>query len=142
MKKTTLVVLAGLLLSGCGSGDIAGVGYYNIPGATEYLTFYIDHASELNLTEKQEKDLRDLRENTLKDADHRGVELRMLNRELRDILKSDNVDTAGGEERIRTLTAGLSEMGIAYVKAVAEGKRILTTQQLKTARELQDKLGY
>lgn len=141
MMKLFFVLVVGLLLAGCGKGDIAGVGYYDIPGANEYLTFYVDHVEELQLTKQQEQTLRQLRTDTLKDADHRGVELRILNRELRDILKADDVDVPGAEQRIKKLIVGVGDLGISYVQAVAKAKKVLTPQQLKAAKELQERLG-
>lgn len=100
------------------------------------VTFFITHREELDLSDSQVAQLKSIREQFRKISARLNADIETAHEELSDILKEDEIKVAEAEEKIKKLCTLEGELRIEFSRAIAEGKKVLTKEQLKKAKEL------
>lgn len=122
-----------------GQGEIAGLDVTSYGNLKEFMGYYLNRREELALTPDQIEKIKQIRESYRKDVSAQEADIKVASADLSDLLQEDRVNVAESDEQIRQIALKGQEIGMKYVRAVAEVKKLLTPSQLEKARKLMEK---
>jgi Spy/CpxP family protein refolding chaperone len=93
------------------------------------ISFMLDHRDELGLNPDQTSRLETLRQSFSRDAVKRDADIRIAEMDLSALLDKDPLDMAKVEAKIRELSQLRTELRIARLKTIEQGKAVLTAEQ-------------
>jgi len=136
-----MIVLAfAVAFSACsGQGDFAGLDVTAYGNLKEMMIYYLNRREELGLTPEQVEKIKSIRENYRKEVALQEADLKVALNDLSDLLQEDRVNVPESDEQVREVARKGEEIGMKYVRAVAEVKKLLTPAQLQKARKLMEK---
>ncbi|MBI3610221.1 MAG: periplasmic heavy metal sensor [Nitrospirae bacterium] len=108
-------------------------------GQRGIVSFFIEHKEELGLTPDQVSRLKAVREGFRKTAARIGADLETAYEQFHDLMQEDEIKLAAVEAASKKIESLESERRIEFAKAIAEGKKALSKDQLKKAKELRQK---
>jgi Spy/CpxP family protein refolding chaperone len=94
-----------------------------------WLTIMLHHRSELGLTPEQVSRLETLRGEFARDAIRRDADIRIAEMDLVALLDQEPADLAKVEAKVRELAQLRAELRIARLRAIEQGKTLLTAEQ-------------
>jgi Spy/CpxP family protein refolding chaperone len=97
----------------------------------------LKHREELKLSPEQVQKLEDVRNEFERNARNKDDELRRAERELDDLQKSDSVDLKQAESKVRQVERLRADQRLARLRAVEQGKSILSQEQRDRLRDMQ-----
>jgi Spy/CpxP family protein refolding chaperone len=100
------------------------------------LTMMLSHAQELGLNAEQEKKLRDLRTEFLKESVRRTADIRVAQIELESLLEQEQWDVAKLEPKVKQIATLQGDLRATRIKALAAGRALLTAEQLGKLKQL------
>lgn len=101
-----------------------------------WLTMALHHREKLGLSADQTKTLESLRSEFEKQAIRQSAEIQVAETELADLLRAEPVDLAKVEAKLRQLESARTDLRLARIKTLAEGKAALTPEQRKKLESL------
>ena len=108
-------------------------------GQRGIISFFIEHKEELGLTNDQVTRLKAIREGFRKTAARIGADLETTYEQFHDLVQEDEIKLAEVETASKRIEALEAERRIEFAKAIADGKKVLSKDQLKKAKELRQK---
>lgn len=119
-----------------GQGGMMGGMMHGMPGsmrragpAERPLTLALQHRDQLGLSAEQVQRLEALRSEFQKETIRRSADLQVAELELGELLRQDPVDLAKAEAALRKLEGLRTELRLARLKAIEQGKAVLTPEQ-------------
>jgi len=100
------------------------------------LSLALRHRAELGLSADQVKTLEELVERFRKDAEGRVSQVESAEQELAGLLKSDPVDMAGVESKVRAIETLRGDLRLARIRTIAQGRAALSPEQRTKLEEL------
>ena len=100
------------------------------------ISFMLSHREELKLSPEQVRKLEDVRNDFERGARKNDEDLRRTERELEDLQRADSVDLKQGEAKVREAERLRADQRIARMRAVEQGKSILTQEQRDRLRDM------
>jgi LTXXQ motif family protein len=100
------------------------------------ISYMLSHREELKLSPEQVRKLEDVRSDFDRGARKNDEDLRRAERELDDLQKSDSVDLKQAEAKVREVERLRADQRIARIRAVEQGKSILTQEQRERLRDM------
>lgn len=97
-------------------------------------------AEELELTEQQRDQLRQIRLSTQKEVIERRAKMRILRLELRELLRADQPDRKAIEEKTKQIGELRTQIDLARVNGRVSAKSVLTAEQKAKMKELRKRL--
>ena len=94
------------------------------------------HFHDLDLNDKQLKELRNIESTTLKDLIRKKADKRIFEIELHELLDNEIVDTKAVKEKFRQIALIESEMQLTVIESMERMKAVLTPAQLNTLKKL------
>jgi Spy/CpxP family protein refolding chaperone len=131
------VVVAGLL--GHGRSVFADEEREYGHGQRGIVSFFIEHKEELGLSADQVSRLKAIREGFRKTAARLDADLETAYEQFHDLMQEDEIKPAEVETASRQIASLENERRIEFAKAIAEGRKVLSKDQLKKAKELRQK---
>lgn len=98
--------------------------------------YMLSHREELKLTPEQVKKLEGLRSDFERDARKKQDDLRAAEKGLDDLTRSDSVDLKQAEAKVREIERLRADQRIARIRAVEQGKSILSQEQRDRLRDM------
>ena len=95
----------------------------------------------LGLDENQKKDIREIKDSTMKNTIRKRADLEIARVDLRAMLQRDQVDMKAVEAKLKEMASLQTETRLAWIKAVQEIKEKLTPEQRKKFNELRKEHG-
>jgi|GEM_PF-6514126 len=142
MKRpyATLLLLFFMVFSACsGEGSFAGLDVTAYGNLKELMGLYLNRREELALTPQQVEQIKTIRDDFRHQVASQEAELRLAYAELSDLLQEDRTNLVASDVKIRQIAQKGEEIGMKYVRAVSETKKLLTPDQLEKARILMEK---
>jgi Spy/CpxP family protein refolding chaperone len=99
------------------------------PAERPLITIMLHHRTELGLSPDQITRLEALRGDFTREAIRRGADIRIAELDLASLLAQDAVDLAKAEAKMREVAQLRADLRIARLRAVEQGKAILTSEQ-------------
>jgi Spy/CpxP family protein refolding chaperone len=101
------------------------------PSAAErpVISLMLEHRDELGLTPDQASRLETLRQTFSRDAVRRDADIRIAEMDLAGLLDKEPLDLAKVETKIKELAQLRAELRIARLRAIEQGKAVLTAEQ-------------
>jgi Spy/CpxP family protein refolding chaperone len=99
------------------------------PADRPWLTIMLDHRSELGLAPEQVSRLEALRGEFARDAIRRDADIRIAEMDLVALLDQEPADPAQVEAKVREVAQLRAELRIARLRAIEQGKTLLTAEQ-------------
>ena len=99
------------------------------PAERPLITIMLHHRTELGLSPDQVTRLETLRSDFTREAIRRGADIRIAEVDLAALLEQDTVDLAKVETKIREVAQLRADIRIARLRAVEQGKAVLTSEQ-------------
>jgi len=130
--------MMGPQMMGPGHGMMGGAG---APAERPLITFMLQHKEELGLSTEQVRSLETLRSSFQKEATDRMAEIEAAEAELQGLLKQAPVDLTKVEETLRRIEALRTALRLGRIKAIEQGKTLLSAEQQKTLQALLEKGG-
>ncbi len=112
-------------MMGPGMGVMRGMA----PQGQPWLTIMLDHRRELGLSAEQVGTLFDLRERFQEVAQEKAQAIARAEAELNEMLGPQQVDLAAAEAKLKQIEALRTELQVARLKTIEEGKQLLTPEQ-------------
>ena len=106
------------------------------PGERPLITLMLGWRQELGLSAAQIESLERLRAEFQRDAIRRDADLRVAEMDLAALLRTDTVDLAAAEAKVREIERLRAEARLARIRAIEEGKMQLTVEQRAKLRTL------
>ncbi|MBI1964571.1 MAG: periplasmic heavy metal sensor [Candidatus Rokubacteria bacterium] len=106
------------------------------PGERPLITLMLGWRQELGLSAAQIESLERLRTEFQRGAIRRDADLRVAEMDLAALLRTDTVDLAAAEAKVREIERLRAETRLARIRAIEEGKAQLTVEQRATLRTL------
>jgi len=106
------------------------------PGERPLITLMLGWRQELGLSAAQIESLERLRAEFQRDAIRRDADLRVAEMDLAALLRTDTVDLAAAEAKVREIERLRAETRLARIRAIEEGKMQLTVEQRAKLRTL------
>ena len=106
------------------------------PGERPLITLMLGWRQELGLSAAQIERLERLRAEFQRDAIRRDADLRVAEMDLAALLRTDTVDLAAAEAKVREIERLRAETRLARIRAIEEGKMQLTVEQRAKLRTL------
>jgi len=131
------VVVAGLL--GRGRSAVADEDREYGHGQRGIVSFFIEHKDDLGLSADQVRRLKAVREGFRKTAARIDADLQTAYEQFHDLMQEDEIKPAEVEAASKQIASLENERRIEFAKAIAEGKKVLSKDQLKKAKELRQK---
>jgi Spy/CpxP family protein refolding chaperone len=100
------------------------------------ISFMLSHREELKLSPEQVRKLEDVRNDFDRGARRNDEDLRRTERELDDLQKSDSLDLKQAEAKVREAERLRADQRIARMRAVEQGKSILSQEQRDRLRDM------
>jgi Spy/CpxP family protein refolding chaperone len=111
-------------------------------GQQGLVTFFIENREELGLSKEQTAKLKAVRNTYRKESSRIRADLQEAEEQFSDLMQPDEMNLKEIEAASRRIEAMEHALRVAFAKAIAEGKQILTPRQLKKAEELRDRSRY
>jgi Spy/CpxP family protein refolding chaperone len=105
-------------------------------GERPVISYILSHREELKLTPEQVKKLEDLRSDFERSARKHQDDLRAAEKSLDDLTRSDSVDLKQAETKVREVERLRADQRIARIRAVEQGKSILSQEQRDRLRDM------
>jgi Spy/CpxP family protein refolding chaperone len=99
------------------------------PAERPLITIMLHHRTELGLSPDQVSRLETLRGDFAREAIRRGADIRIAELDLASLLEQDPVNLAKIESKVREVAQLRAELRIARLRAVEQGKAVLTPEQ-------------
>jgi Spy/CpxP family protein refolding chaperone len=99
------------------------------PTERPLITIMLHHRTELGLTPEQVTRLETLRGDFTREAIRRDADIRIAELDLAGLLGQDQVDLAKVETKVREVAQLRAELRIARLRALEQGKAVLTAEQ-------------
>jgi Spy/CpxP family protein refolding chaperone len=100
------------------------------------ISYMLSHREELKLSPEQVRKLEDVRNDFERGARRNDEDLKRAERELDDLQKSNSVDLKQAEAKVREVERLRADQHIARIRAVEQGKSILTQEQRDRLRDM------
>jgi Spy/CpxP family protein refolding chaperone len=123
-----------------GPGMMGGGMMGTAPQDRPWLTIMLDHRQQLGLSAEQVGKLFDLREGFQQVAQDKTRELAKAEEELAAMLGPQPVDLKAVEPRLRAIEALRTELRLARLRTIEEGKRLLTQDQQAKLAQIAEQL--
>jgi len=94
------------------------------------------HLMALNLDDQQKAFMKDIKSRMMKETIRRTADMRIVQIELRDLLRQDSVDMKAVEAKVKQLEMLRTDMHLSHIKAMEECKTRLTPEQRKKLTEM------
>jgi Spy/CpxP family protein refolding chaperone len=131
----------GMMGPGMMGGGMMGGGMMGMaPQDRPWLTIMLDHRQQLALSAEQVGKLFDLREGFQQAAQDKARELAKAEEELATMLGPQPVDLKAAEAKLRAIEALRTELRLARLKTIEEGKRLLTQDQQAKLAQIAEQL--
>ncbi|MBI3811245.1 MAG: hypothetical protein HY283_03435 [Nitrospirae bacterium] len=108
-------------------------------GQRGIVSFFIEHKDDLGLSADQVNRLKTVREGFRKTAARIDADRETAFEQFHDLMQEDEIKLAEVETASKKIEALENERRIEFAKAIAEGKKVLSKDQLKKAKELRQK---
>lgn len=108
-------------------------------GQRGIVSFYIEHKEDLGLSADQVNRLKAVREGFRKIAARIDIDLETAFEQFHDLIQEDEMKLAEVETASKKIESLENERRIEFAKAIAEGKKALSKDQLKKAKDLRQK---
>ncbi len=131
------VAVAGLL--GRGQSAFADEGREYGHGQRGIVSFFIEHKDDLGLSADQVSRLKAVREGFRKTAGRIDADLETAFEQFHDLVQEDEIKLAEVETASKKIESLENERRIEFAKAIAEGKKALSKDQLRKAKDLRQK---
>jgi Spy/CpxP family protein refolding chaperone len=105
-------------------------------GERPVISSMLSHREELHLSPEQVRKLEGVRNDFERDGRKQADDLRRAERELDDVLKADSVDLKQAEAKVRAVERLRGDQRLARIRAVEQGKSILTQEQRDRFKEM------
>ena len=105
------------------------------------ISYMLSHREQLGLSPEQVRKLEGVRSDFERDARKNDDDLRRAERSLDDLQKADSVDLKQAEAKVREIERLRADQRIARIRAIEQGKGILTQEQRNRLREMQSEGG-
>lgn len=105
-------------------------------GERPIISYMLSHREELKLTPEQVKKLEGLRSDFERDARKNQDDLRAAEKSLDDLTRSDSVDLKQAEAKIREVERLRADQRIGRIRAVEQGKSMLSEEQRDRLRDM------
>ncbi len=105
-------------------------------GERPVISYMLSHREELKLTPEQVKKLEGLRSDFERDGRKNQDDLRAAEKSLDDLTRSDSVDLKQAEAKVREVERLRADQRIARIRAVEQGKSILSQEQRDRLRDM------
>lgn len=105
-----------------------GVSHIYHIGSTD---FFLDHSDHIRLTVQQKTKLNQIKEQTTLDYSTKDRNAKKLEQDLWVLTSSDQPDIKKIDEKIGEITRLKGKMRLAFIQAVGEAARVLTSEQLE-----------
>ena len=105
-------------------------------GERPVISYMLSHREELKLTPEQVKKLEGLRSDFERDARKNQDDLRAAEKSLDDLTRSDSVDLKQAEAKVREVERLRADQRIARIRAVEQGKSVLSQEQRDRLRDM------
>ena len=105
-------------------------------GERPVISYMLSHREELKLTPEQVKKLEGLRSDFERDARKNQDDLRAAEKSLDDLTRSDSVDLKQAEAKLREVERLRADQRIARIRAVEQGKSVLSQEQRDRLRDM------
>jgi len=148
MKKLAVIVAAVSVVAlavlaygdmggrGMGPGMMGGCGMDGqMMGAEHHMS---KHLMGLNLDEQQKTLTGEIKSRMMKEMIRRSADMRIVQIELKDLLRQDPVDMKAVEAKVKQLEMMRTEMHLSHIKAMEDIKTKLTPDQRKKLREMME----
>ncbi len=120
-----------------GQGGMMGGMMHGMPGSMRQaspaerplISLALQHKDQLGLSAEQVQRLEVLRSDFQKEAIRRSADLQVAELELGELLRQDPVDLAKAEVALKKLEGLRTELRLARLKAIEQGKGVLTPEQ-------------
>lgn len=120
-----------------GQGGMMGGMMHGMPGSMRQaspaerplITLALQHKDQLGLSAEQVQRLEALRSDFQKEAIRRSADIQVAELELGELLRQDPVDLAKAEVALKKLEGLRTELRLARLKAIEQGKAVLTPEQ-------------
>lgn len=120
-----------------GQGGMMGGMMHGMPGSMRQaspaerplITLALQHKDQLGLSAEQVQRLEALRSDFQKEAIRRSADLQVAELELGELLRQDPVDLAKAEVALKKFEGLRTELRLARLKAIEQGKKVLTPEQ-------------
>jgi len=107
-------------------------------GERPLISIMLRHREELGLSREQVQGLERLRTDFQRQAIRREADLRIAETELESLLAADGVDLGQVEEKIRAIAQLGADLRLSRIRAIEQGKGLLTRDQRAKLRTLID----
>lgn len=111
-------------------------------GERPVISYMLSHREELKLTPEQAKKLEGLRSDFERDARKNQDDLRAAEKGLDDLTRPDSVDLRQAEAKVREIERLRADQRIARIRAVEQGKSILSQEQRDRLRDMMSGNSY
>lgn len=111
---------------GCGGAGIMGM-----PGNENYGKMYLMALKGLDLTEDQQKKVRALKNDYIKNSIKAGADIAVAEVELKELLAAETVNLSRVKSKINEIGAKKAELRFSKIKSLEDLKKILTPEQRK-----------
>jgi Spy/CpxP family protein refolding chaperone len=139
--KNSLLTTAAIGMLGAGralADEPKGHGYgHGGPHGT--VSFYIQNAEAIGLSDDQVAKLKTIRQGFRAASARLNVEMETAEEQYHDLLQADTVNFSEAEAKAKLLGSLEQQMRTEFARAIAEGKKVLTADQMKRAKELRKK---
>jgi Spy/CpxP family protein refolding chaperone len=111
-------------------------GFREARGERPLISYMLSRRDELNLSSDQVRNLERLRSDFERDAVKNEADLRVAEMDLSELLRSDPVDLKKAEAKIREIEKLRAELRLARVRAIEQGKQVLSQEQRVKLRDM------
>jgi Spy/CpxP family protein refolding chaperone len=105
-------------------------------GERPVISYMLSHREELKLTPEQAKKLEDLRNDFERSARKNQDDLHAAEKSLDEVTRADSVDVKQAEAKIREIERLRADQRIARIRAVEQGKSVLSQEQRDHLRDM------
>jgi Spy/CpxP family protein refolding chaperone len=111
-------------------------GFRESRGERPLISMMLGRRDELNLSADQVRTLERLRSDFERDAVKNESDLRVAEMDLAELLRSDSVDLKKAEGKIREIEKLRAELRLGRIRAIEQGKGVLTAEQRDRLRSM------
>jgi hypothetical protein len=105
-------------------------------GERPLISYMLSRRDELNLSSDQVRNLERLRSDYDREAIKNEADLRVAEMDLSDLLRADAVDLKKAETKVRDIERLRAELRIARIRAIEQGKGVLSQEQRDRLRNM------
>jgi Spy/CpxP family protein refolding chaperone len=111
-------------------------GFREARGERPLISYMLGRRDELNLSSDQVRNLERLRSDYERDAVKNESDLRVAEMDLAELMRGDAVDVKKAEAKIRDIERLRAEQRIARIRAIEQGKGVLSQEQREKLRAM------